>query len=164
MCWIKWAQRNRFPAEVESLSKGNPVPRTSRVVSLDPQSVDEILRVGGRIDQAELPWEAKHPIILDHGHDVTRMIVIRYHRKLIHAGVEHAFNHLREKFWILHGSAEVKNCTVKCPLCHRRRVRLLTQKMSNLPEIRLGGVSTPFQHVGLDYAGPFRVRVGRNRV
>ena len=74
------------------------------------------------------------------------------------------FNHLREKFWILHGRAEVKNCTVKCPLYHRRRVRSLTQKMSNLPEIRLGGVSTPFQHVGLDYAGPFRVRLGRNRV
>ena len=74
--WIKWVQKNRFAAEVESLSKGRPVPRTSRVVSLDPQLVDGILCVGGRIDQAELPWEAKHPIILDHGHDVTCMIVI----------------------------------------------------------------------------------------
>ena len=92
--WIKWAQRKRFPAKEESLSKRGPVPRTSLAVSLDPQLVHGALRVGGRIDQAELPWEAKHPIILDHGHDVTRMIVIHYHRKLIHAGVEHVFNHL----------------------------------------------------------------------
>lgn len=36
--------------------------------------------------------------------------------------------------------------------------------MSDLPAVRLGGVSTPFQHVGLDYTGSFRVRDGRNRV
>ena len=36
--------------------------------------------------------------------------------------------------------------------------------MSDLPSTRLTGVSVPFQHVGLDYAGPFSVRVGRNRI
>ncbi|XP_028405257.1 uncharacterized protein LOC114527763 [Dendronephthya gigantea] len=154
--WIKWAQRDRFPAEVEALSKGRPVSRDSRIASLDPQLVDGILRVGGRIDKTELPWDAKHPIILDHAHDITRLI--DYHRKLIHAGVEHVFNHIRERYWILRGRAEVKNCTLKCPLCHRRRVRPMTQKMNDLPDIRL---SVPFQHVGLDYAGPFSVR---NRV
>lgn len=48
-------QRDHFPAEVESLSKGRPVPCTSRITSLDPQLVDRVLRFGGRIDQAELP-------------------------------------------------------------------------------------------------------------
>ena len=41
--------------------------------------VKGVLRVGGRIDLAELRWEAKHPIILDHGQDVTRLIVTDYH-------------------------------------------------------------------------------------
>ena len=36
--------------------------------------------------------------------------------------------------------------------------------MSELPAVRLAGVSTPFKHVGLDYAGPFQVRIGRSRV
>ena len=38
-------QRDHFPAEVESLSKGSPVPCTSRIPSLDPQLVDRVLRV-----------------------------------------------------------------------------------------------------------------------
>lgn len=146
------------------MTKELPVPRASRIASLDPRLVHGVLRVGGRIDKADLPWEAKHPIILDYGHDITRLIVIDYHRKLTHAGVEHMFNHIREKFWILHGRSEVKNCTVKCPLDHRRRVRPMIQKMSDLPAARLRCMSTPFQHVGLVYAGPFSVGVGRNRV
>ncbi|XP_048578060.1 uncharacterized protein LOC116619332 [Nematostella vectensis] len=162
--WIKCAQRDRFTREIESLEKGQPVPRASRIANLDPQLVDGVLRVGGRIDRADIPWETKHPIILDHGQDVTRLIVTEYHQKLRHVGVEHVFNHLREGFWILRGRAEVKECTIKCPLCHRRRVQPMTQKMSDLPAVRLAGVSTPFKHVGLDYAGPFQVRVGRNRV
>ena len=74
------------------------------------------------------------------------------------------FNYLREKFWILHDRAEEKNCTVKIPVYHRRHVRPLTQKMSNLQAVRLGGVRTPLQPVGLNYADPFRDCVGRNRV
>ena len=68
-----------------------PVSRTSRIASLDSRLFEGVLRVGGRIDKAELPWETKHPIILDHGHDITRLIIVDYHRNLIHAGVEHVF-------------------------------------------------------------------------
>ena len=160
--WIRWGQSDRFQVEIEALTKGRLVPRDSRIAGLDPQLVDGVLRVGGRIEKAEIPWESKHPVILDHGHDITRLIVIHYHRKLIHAGVEHVFNHVREKYWILHGRAEVKNCTVKCPLCFRRRVKPMTQKMANLPKVPLAGASVPFQHVGIDYAGPFETRIGRN--
>ena len=161
--WIKWGQSDRFRDEIEALRKGRPVPRNSRIASLDPQLVDSVLRVGGKIEKAKIPWESKHPVILDHGHDVTRLIVTHYHRKLIHAGVEHVFNHICEKYWILHGRAEVKNCTVKCPLCFRRRVKPMTQKIANLPSVRLAGASVPFRHVGIDYAGQFETRIGRNR-
>ena len=40
----------------------------------------------------------------------------------------------------------------------------MTQQMSRLPSARLRGVNSPFHHTGLDYAGPFAVRIGRNRV
>ena len=162
--WVKFAKRDRFGAEIESLSKNRPIARGSRIASRDPQLTDGVLRVGGSIDKAELPWETKHSIVLDHPHDITRLIVIHYHRRVIQAGVEHVFNHIREKFWILHGRSKVKNCATKCPLCHRRRVQPLAQKMNDLPSTRLANPTVPFQYVGLDYAAPFSVRVGRNRI
>ena len=60
--WKKWAHREQFAAEVESLLKGRPVSRTSRTASLDRIEFG----VGERIDKAELPWYVKHPIILDY--------------------------------------------------------------------------------------------------
>ncbi len=59
-----------------------------------------ILRVGGRIDKAELPWKAKHSIAPDHAHDIIRLIVIHYYRKLIHAGAW--------KFWVKSTKAAMK--------------------------------------------------------
>ena len=53
--WIKFAQRDRFGAEIESLSKNRTIARGSRIASLDPQLTDEVLQLGGRIDKAELP-------------------------------------------------------------------------------------------------------------
>ena len=120
--WVKFAQQDRFGAEIESLSKNRPIARGSSIASPHPQLTDEVLRVGGHIDKAVLPWETKHPIVLDYLHDITCLIVIHYHRRLIHAGVEHVFDHIREKYWILHSRSEVKNCATKCPLRHRRRI------------------------------------------
>ena len=121
--------------------------------------------MGGRIDKAELPWETKHPIILDHSHKITRLIVIHSHRRLIHAGIEHD---------LITYEKSIGYCTVVLKsriappnasyLCYRRRVQPLAQKMSDLPSTRLANASVQFQYVGLDYAGPFSVRVGRNRI
>ena len=36
--------------------------------------------------------------------------------------------------------------------------------MSDLPSTRLANASVLFQYVGLDYAEPFSVHVGRNRI
>ena len=161
--WVKFA-RDRFGAEIESLSKNRPIARGSSIASLHPQLTDEVLRVGGHIDKAVLPWETKHPIVLDYLHDITCLIVIHYHRRLIHAGVEHVFDHIREKYWILHSRSEVKNCATKCPLRHQRRIQPLVQKMSDLPSTHLANASVPFQYVCLDYAEPFSVHAGRNRI
>jgi len=40
----------------------------------------------------------------------------------------------------------------------------MMQKMSDLPASHLRGMSMPFQHVGLDYSGPFAVLVASNRL
>ncbi|GFT27015.1 integrase catalytic domain-containing protein [Trichonephila clavipes] len=61
----KLAQLSEFKAEIDALKKGKGVSKTSKLKALDP-FLDEnsLLRVGGRLCNADLPFEAKHQIII----------------------------------------------------------------------------------------------------
>ncbi|GFV34267.1 integrase catalytic domain-containing protein [Trichonephila clavipes] len=60
----KIAELSEFKAEIDALKKGKGVSKTSKLKALDP-FLDEnsLLRVGGRLSNADLPFEAKHQII-----------------------------------------------------------------------------------------------------
>ncbi|GFW80732.1 integrase catalytic domain-containing protein [Trichonephila clavipes] len=60
----KIAQLSEFKAEIDALKNGKGVSKTSNLKALDP-FLDEnsLLRVGGRLSIADLPFEAKHQII-----------------------------------------------------------------------------------------------------
>ncbi|GFS79959.1 integrase catalytic domain-containing protein [Trichonephila clavipes] len=57
----KIAQLSEFKAEIDALKKGKGVSKTSKLKALDP-FLDEnyLLRVGGRLSNTDLPFEAKH--------------------------------------------------------------------------------------------------------
>ncbi|GFS70372.1 integrase catalytic domain-containing protein [Trichonephila clavipes] len=58
------AQLSEFKAEIDVLKKGKGVSKTSKLKALDPfLSENSLLRVGGRLSNADLPFEAKHQII-----------------------------------------------------------------------------------------------------
>ncbi|GFS51930.1 integrase catalytic domain-containing protein [Trichonephila clavipes] len=59
------AQLSEFKAEIYALKKGKGVSKTSKLKALDP-FLDEnsLLRVGGRLSNADLSFEAKHQIII----------------------------------------------------------------------------------------------------
>ncbi|GFS52603.1 integrase catalytic domain-containing protein [Trichonephila clavipes] len=61
----KIAQLSEFKAEIDALKKGKDVSKTSKLKALDP-FLDEnsLLTVGGRLSNADLPFEAKHQIII----------------------------------------------------------------------------------------------------
>ncbi|GFU26567.1 integrase catalytic domain-containing protein [Trichonephila clavipes] len=61
----KIAQLSEFKAEIDALKKGKGVSKTSKLKTLDP-FLDEnsLLRVGGRLCNADLPFEAKYQIII----------------------------------------------------------------------------------------------------
>ena len=46
---------------------------------------DKLLRVDGRLENADLPVDAKHPIILPGKHPLTRLIVLSEHYNCGHA-------------------------------------------------------------------------------
>ncbi|XP_064625924.1 uncharacterized protein LOC135486756 [Lineus longissimus] len=61
--WIQWAQRKNFREEIESLKRGENVPKNSKLGKLDSYWDDEkeVLRVGGRLQYSKLPEETRTP-------------------------------------------------------------------------------------------------------
>lgn len=57
-----FVQQQVYPEELAALRTG-ALKKTSHSFNLDPQIVDGVLRVGGRLHQSALPEEAKHPVI-----------------------------------------------------------------------------------------------------
>ena len=113
--WVKQAQTERSSKDMKDLSGGKEVSRQSHLKPLTPM-LDElgILRVGGRLTRAELPYDAAHPMILPKKHYITRLIVADVHNRRCHAGTNHVLAQVRHRYWIKDGRQEVKNCDKEC--------------------------------------------------
>ena len=61
---------------------------------LNPQVHDGLLRVGGRIGQAPLCYDLKHPVILPYKHHITDLIIKDHHLKVGHMGQESVLSSL----------------------------------------------------------------------
>ena len=156
--WIRMAQEETFPAEVKCLKKA-PISHQSRILTLSPfLDAKGILRAGGRISKAPLPYATRHPIILLPKCCVTKLIVSDYHHRYHHEGNEHVRNAIQQEFWILNCRATIRHIAHHCPYCHRRRVQPQVPMMADLPAVRLQANLPPFSRVGVDYFGPFVVK------
>ncbi|KAM8701986.1 hypothetical protein ACLKA7_004880 [Drosophila subpalustris] len=62
---LRTIQQAEFPADLKMLQRYNTVDRKSSISSLSPVlGSDGLMRVGGRLEQAPLPYNAKHQILL----------------------------------------------------------------------------------------------------
>ena len=131
------------------------------MITLNP-IIDEdgLLRVGGRIGRSVLPYDAKHPLILDARHPLTNLILESYNRDCRHGGTDYVLSSLRPKFWII----AVKKIRRSCRRCIEEISKPSNQLMSELPSERMAIAMPPFYHTSIDYFGPFLVVQGRNKV
>ena len=56
-----------------------------------------------------------------------------------------------------------KSVKYECVFCKKSQAQCETQKMANLPEIRLAPYTPPFYNTACDYFGPYHVKIGRNK-
>lgn len=154
---IRVTQRESFPIEFKGLQKKNFNIRDSSLKSLS-LFLDEdcIIRVGGRLKLSNLPYSAKHPILLLKDHYVTLMIFNFLHRQIIHVGPQGLLAVMRQNYWPISGRNMAKTICQGCVQCTRTNPRPLKQKMGDLPTERVT-MSPPFYQVGVDYCGPFFV-------
>ena len=59
-----------------------------------------LLRVGGRLQQSMLPYQAMHQMILPSNHHFTKLVVSADYLRLHHAGPQLLITSLRQNYWI----------------------------------------------------------------
>lgn len=158
---IKYVQRQCFEEELRNLNAGCLTKKASSLHKLDPMLLDDLIRVGGRLQRAPIGNDAKHPIILPKDHHISRLIICFYHHVSAHSGVEYTLSLIRQSYWIVGARTNVRNIVSKCFDCRRRQAPVMQQKMASLPENRATPSRPPFTYVGVDCFGPFIVRRGR---
>ncbi len=163
--WIYQFQQAYFAKEIKSLedlklrlSLKLPEP----LLRLNPIVVNGLLRVGGRIDQALLPYDNRHPLILPGDCYLSQLIIRQAHVSTLHGSVQLTLATARPELWLLNGRQAVKKAMKGCKRCVLFAERSKNQLMGDLPYFRLS-LSPPFSKSGVDYAGPFPIRLTKSR-
>lgn len=155
---IREVQKTDFNAEYNAVLEGKPVPNKSKLSFLHPfLDAHKVLRVGGRLEHADLNFTQKHQIIIPGKGKLSCLIVTHYHKKYLHIGSQALLCNLRQKFWPLQGRNLVRKVTHDCLTCRKINPITVQQIMGSLPTERVNPTA-PFNYVGTDYCGPFFVK------
>ena len=156
---IRQIQHRHFENETEALSHGHEIDRGSKLLPLDPKWDNEkrVIIVGGRLQYANIPEEAKHQIILPSKEAFTGKLIQHYHERAHHSAVETTFSNLRQKYWIIGGRKTVSSAIHQCLPCKHRSTKAMEQFMGPLPPERVR-IEPAFTHIGVDFAGPLMIK------
>ncbi|XP_026466074.1 uncharacterized protein LOC113369720 [Ctenocephalides felis] len=162
---IREMQQEVYRSVIEELrSKGSSEFKTAQELKpLNPfVDAEGLLRVGGRLENSQLPYSQKHPIILPRRHYITRLLLRQEHVRLLHAGTQAILINIRQKYWPINGRNIIKGIIKECTICRRFQAAQSQQLMGSLPADRVTS-KRPFLAVGVDYAGPIELRASRLR-
>ncbi|GFV84686.1 integrase catalytic domain-containing protein [Trichonephila clavipes] len=121
-----------------------------------------ILRVGGRLEKASIPYSQRHPAILAKNSKLSKIYFITLHKKLFHVGPQGLLNAVRLRFWALEGRNLVRKTVHTCVVCFKCKPIPSSQIMGNLPYERVN-MAHPFSITGLDLGGPYFVTYKHQR-
>ena len=151
---IKAVQAHHFP-ETAFVQK--------RFADLNPFLDQEgIWRVGGRLRHSLLPHAQKYPILLPHDSHFSALLVDYHHTIYLHPGPNTLQAVIQTKYWIPSLRRLIRHQGFKCLKCYKSKVKPIYPMMGDLPKFRVNGGRT-FQHVGVDFAGPFQLKESNRR-
>ncbi|VDL78098.1 unnamed protein product [Nippostrongylus brasiliensis] len=115
-----------------------------------------VLRCYGRLKHASIPTSAKTPIFVAAKTALARLLILEAHNQY-HQGVAHTMSTIREKYWIPKLRQQVSQILRRCIPCQRfNNLPYRYPETKDLPKRRVQQ-TRPFEHIGLDYFGPFHV-------
>ncbi|XP_033231503.1 uncharacterized protein LOC117182517, partial [Belonocnema kinseyi] len=91
------------------------------------------------------------------------MIVRHYHEKCLHSATQLTMTYVRQLYWIWRTRQVIKSVIYNCIPCSRLKAAVSEQLMAALPVHRISRPSRPFTHVGVDYAGPLKIKMNKGR-
>ena len=117
----------------------------------------EVYRWKGRLNNAPIPFDAKHPIWLPSNCPLIDLLIKDAHEKVMHNGQRETLNELRSQFHIPKLRQRVRHFIFKCTICKRHGGKPYRYPESyDLPKSRLEA-GTAFKNIGIDYCGPYLV-------
>lgn len=162
--WIRYIQVSVFQDEVERCKSGDELLSRSKLKKLRPFiDGNGLLRVGGRLSKSELPFKAKHPIILPKNNYLTKLIIEQAHKYTLHGGPT-LMSTFMSNYWIFGRTDQIKKVIGSCLVCFPHRCKPTQQLMADLPVNRVIQ-HRAFLHTGVDFSGPFitKTYTGRSR-
>ena len=161
---IKVVQHEHFETELLSLQEGMPLPKNSRLLALNPiMDISGIIRVGGRVNKADIPSDQRNPVILPGNHHISYLLVLHHHSLVKHQGRHFTEGAVRDAgLWIIGAKRLISSVIHKCVICRKLRGRQMLQQMADLPSERLHP-GPPFTSVGVDTFGPWHIITRRTR-
>ncbi|GFY31697.1 integrase catalytic domain-containing protein [Trichonephila clavipes] len=121
-----------------------------------------VLRVGGRLEKASIPYNQKHPAVLAKNSKLSKIYFITLYKKLFHVGPQGLLNAVRLRFWASGGRNIVKKTVHTCVVCFKCKAIPSSQIMGNLPYERVN-MAHPFSVTDLDLGGPYFVAYKNQR-
>lgn len=113
---IKLAQSVSYKNEIEILNKGKNLPKKYPLIKLNIflEPGTGILRVGGRLHHANVPYERKHPAILHRESFVAQFWVLHTHHLCLHGGptLTNVIGHLDCRLFPISQKNSWKLCSV----------------------------------------------------
>ena len=144
---IKYVQRESFPQIIDAQKRSGPLKQQKHesrglgscgsIYKLRPWlNQSGILRVGGRLENAPIDYQAKHQIFLPSNLHVSSLIIMEHHELVGHFGQEYVLASLRQRYWIAK-HASVRRVIGRCLTCRRENALRGQQLMASLPKDRL---------------------------
>ena len=170
---VKRSQKEFYHQEISQMEKLKmPLaelvePKLSYIRQYNPFIDEEgIIRSGSRLAQfaSIYGYDKIYPIILHRKSELARLLVEEAHADDAHVvGLQAMKSRIHEKYEI-HGLGTL--CRVvqaNCLRCKIRRGRPMSALMGELPQRKITTDEYAFANVGIDYAGPFMLRVGQRQ-
>ena len=172
---IHLCQQQAFPGLVEALEVDpwykvagrdgdKEMKRTLQSISkYCPFVANGVIRVGGRLQRSDLPYDFKHPVVLPKEHHLTGLIILQAHYRAGHSSATYVMNELRKRYHVVGQRRTVKQYIKRnCMICRNQKAVPGSQLMSPLPAGRVIPSRGAFEHCGVDYMRPLEIKQGRN--